>query len=422
MMKTAGLLLVFFINSDVLAQSVWIAPQVRPRLELRHGYKQPLSQNLDPAAFVSQRTRLNLGYRDKAERLDVFIAFQNVRVWGDVSTLALSDKNGTGLHEAWANIIFNPEWAFKLGRQEIIYDDHRIFGSVDWAQQGRSHDAALARYKTKKHKIDIGLALNSEGESLSRNINSPSGYNNFQFVHYNNKDVGNASLSLLALNVGIPQVDGQNNNELYYYQTLGGIVTHTGGPLKKQLSAYVQTGKSGQQDLSAFYLGGELGVAISKETSAKLGFEYLSGTDWDEQDARHSFNPIFGTNHKFNGYMDYFYVGNHANSVGLQDFYAGITHRLGKTTLSVIPHVFMAAAVINPIVGSDNLDAKPDSYLGFETDLVLKYVLAEGVTLGAGLSYLEASESMRILKQTDSDRSNYWGWMMVTVSPKAVSF
>jgi hypothetical protein len=31
-------------------------------------------------------------------------------------------------------------FSMKLGRQEVIYDNSRIFGNVDWAQQGRSHD------------------------------------------------------------------------------------------------------------------------------------------------------------------------------------------------------------------------------------------------------------------------------------------
>ncbi|MDZ7608893.1 MAG: hypothetical protein U5K79_25710 [Cyclobacteriaceae bacterium] len=29
-----------------------------------------------------------------------------------------------------------------------------------------------------------------------------------------------------------------------------------------------------------------------------------------------SFNPLYGTNHKFYGYMDYFYVGNSHGQVG----------------------------------------------------------------------------------------------------------
>ncbi len=37
-----------------------------------------------------------------------------------------------------------------------------------------------------------------------------------------------------------------------------------------------------------------------------------------------AFTPLYGTNHKFNGWMDYFYVGNHGSSIGLQDINAKI--------------------------------------------------------------------------------------------------
>jgi len=62
-----------------------------------------------------------------------------VGVWGETGTLSKSDINGTAIHEAWGEILFSEKFSIKAGRQEIIYDDHRMFGSVDWAQQGRSH-------------------------------------------------------------------------------------------------------------------------------------------------------------------------------------------------------------------------------------------------------------------------------------------
>jgi hypothetical protein len=49
------------------------------------------------------------------------------------------------------------------------------------------------------------------------------------------------------------------------------------------------------------------------------GYEYLSGNSYNKTDKVYAFEPFYGTNHKFNGFMDYFYVGNHINSVGLHD-------------------------------------------------------------------------------------------------------
>jgi hypothetical protein len=48
--------------------------------------------------------------------------------------------------------------------------------------------------------------------------------------------------------------------------------------------------------------------------------EYLYGKDMNDTSSDvKSFNSLYGTNHKFNGWVDYFYVGNHAESIGLVD-------------------------------------------------------------------------------------------------------
>ena len=60
-----------------------ISAELRPRGEDRHGYSTILSEDEDPAFFVAQRTRLNAQH--KTEKLEKFVSFQNVCVWGDIS-------------------------------------------------------------------------------------------------------------------------------------------------------------------------------------------------------------------------------------------------------------------------------------------------------------------------------------------------
>ncbi|HBC04625.1 MAG TPA: hypothetical protein DC015_10640, partial [Aequorivita sp.] len=69
-----------------------IDAELRPRFEYRHGYKTLFPDNADPATFVSQRTRLNFGY--KTEKLHFYLSPQDVRVWGDVPQLNVADENG----------------------------------------------------------------------------------------------------------------------------------------------------------------------------------------------------------------------------------------------------------------------------------------------------------------------------------------
>ena len=139
-----SILAITLLVSTITAQQFDMSAEIRPRLENKHGYKSLIQTNADGASFVSQRTRLNFNFQQ--EKLKLGVSLQNVRVWGDISTLGADDKS-TMLHEAWAQAILSENFSLKFGRQEIVYDDSRIFGNVGWAQQGRSHDALLAKFK-----------------------------------------------------------------------------------------------------------------------------------------------------------------------------------------------------------------------------------------------------------------------------------
>lgn len=396
---------------STFAQQFDVSAEVRPRYENKHGYSTLLNENTDGSNFVSQRTRLNFNYGQEKIRLGV--SLQNVRVWGDVSTLS-SDDNAIALHEAWAEAILSNEVTLKFGRQEIVYDDHRIFGSVGWAQQARSHDAFLFKYTpNENNRLDIGLALNSDSQSNIDNLYSnAAGYKVFQYAWYHG-DFNDFGLSFLLLNTGIEYLDGNNDQTVDYMQTIGPRLTYKSGMFNANAATYFQTGKTANIDVSASYFSGNIGYKISDTFSAGLGMEYLSGKDMDDTDADvKSFAPLFGTNHKFNGWMDYFYVGNHGGSVGLTDINATIAYAKDKFSAKVIPHLFSSAADIYD--GA----TKMDNNLGTEIDLTLGYKLSKDIMLNAGYSLMFATESMEVLKGGDKDENNSWAWVMFTFKPK----
>ena len=114
--------LLMALNS--FAQQFDLSAELRPRYENRQGYGTLLNTDEEGADFVSQRTRLNFGFVN--ENMTFKVVFQNIRVWGVVGTLSSDDK-ATALQEAWATYKLNSKVSFKFGRQEIVYDDHRIF-------------------------------------------------------------------------------------------------------------------------------------------------------------------------------------------------------------------------------------------------------------------------------------------------------
>ncbi len=151
--------------------------QLRTRTEVRNGLGNLVLKGSKSAAFTSQRTRLIFGY--KWDRLTFGASVQDVRVWGqDASTISNADGNRLMLHEGWADLIlFNKAdttiktkgidlMSIKIGRQELIYDDVRLIGNLDWLQQGRRHDMALLKTMHKGWQIDLGYAFNQNSDAF----------------------------------------------------------------------------------------------------------------------------------------------------------------------------------------------------------------------------------------------------------------
>ena len=396
--------ILFTLIATLTYSQLKVDAELRPRVEYRHGFKTLFPDNADAALFTSQRTRLNIAH--SIEKLNFYVSVQDVRVWGDVPQLNNSDNNGLSLHQAWAEILLDANYSLKLGRQEIIYDDSRIFGNVGWAQQARSHDLALFKYKKGVFKANLGLAFNQSKENLTgTNLTTPNTYKAMQYV-WLHKDWNSFSGSFLFLNNGLQSPDG-----LKYSQTIGTHLKTKQNNLQLAANLYYQFGNDVvNNDLSAYLLGLEANYKLNDKTTVGLGTELQSGNDYDvAAGENNAFSPLYGTNHKFNGFMDYFYVGNHANNVGLFDIYAKANFKLNpKSSLTAFVHNFSAAADINATVSKQ---------LGTEIDLIYAYQYTKEIGFKAGYSQMFASEGMEVLKGNFDNNTNNWGWVMVTVKP-----
>lgn len=402
------LLPVFFSFNDLSFGQLGISGELRARPEYRRGYKSLASPGQDPAFFVSQRTRLKFQY--DAERIGFFVSVQDIRTWGSTSQLNVSD-NFLSVHEAWGEVDLSSRISLKAGRQELAYDDHRILGNVNWAQQGRSHDLLLIRFENGDFRWHTGLAFNQNAEQFSSTFYNVGGnYKTMQFL-WLHSDFENLSGSILILNNGLQAGDSATS----YSQTMGTHVNTGFGNLGLTFSGYFQTGKDVlKRKLSAGYFSSEISWLSGDIWTPALGLEFLSGSDQDEPGTNHSFTPLYGTNHKFNGHMDYFFVGNHVNSVGLWDPYLRIACKKGKWSCNGTLHCFVSAArILDP---ANTAEALP-GYLGTEVDLAFSWSLAERVSLSGGYSQMFASSSMEALKGGDHGTLNNWAWLMIVFTP-----
>ena len=173
------------LTSQLQAQFT-ISGQLRTRTEYRDGQGTPSVQDTVPATFTSQRTRLNFGY--VAHRFKLYASVQDVRVWGQdassINRVTADAYDGFMLHEAWGEISLVDtgkvikNFALKIGRQELVYDDVRLLGNLDWLQQARRHDAALLKFDHNGWTAHLGVAYNQNAERKSNNIYNgvPTGY------------------------------------------------------------------------------------------------------------------------------------------------------------------------------------------------------------------------------------------------------
>jgi len=407
-MKYIGALFLFTLLSTSLLAQFKIDADLRARYEYRHGFRTLFPDNAEAASFISQRSRLKFSYQ--SDKVDFFVSAQDVRVWGNTVQLNTTDPSGIWLHEGWGKIKFTPSLSLKVGRQELNYDDARILGNVDWVMQARSHDAAVFLFEKNAWKIHVGGAYNQTAEGLLNNAYTLKNYKTMQYAWFN-RSWESFKASVLVLNNGLQYTNPNDASkyEIRFSQTYGTHLKWNKGAFGLIGNAYYQLG----EDVAGAHVNaynGSLEANYKKEKwNAGLGYELLSGDNTNTTRTNESFTPFYGTNHKFNGLMDYFYVGNHIGGPGLQDIYvkAGVKIK-SKAAISMAFHNFSVAADFAP---------NTSRYLGNELDVVVAYPLNPSVVFKAGYSQLWAEKGMEVLKASADGNVNNWGWVMVVVKP-----
>lgn len=412
-------LLLTFITAFLLlctaatAQLV-ITGEIRPRAEFRNGFKKLHEEETNAAFFVEQRSRLYVDY--SRDRLALRISVQDVRLWGENPQIFKADNALFGIHEAWAQYSLSDRLDIRVGRQELDYDNARILGDLSWAQQSRTHDALKLTYKNEKFEWHAGAAFNQEDvlsapEPARLSGTFYSGIKNYKTMQYTwlHREYESSAWSLLVLNNGIQAAD----SSVHFSQTLGVNAEKSIKGVKVMAEAFYQTGQDGAGTaLGAYLLSLSTGVSIGG-IPVTLGVDHLSGAD-PSSSKNTAFDPLYGTHHKFYGFMDYFFVGNPHGNAGLTDLYVRSKIVLGETSaLNVHLHEFFSDSSV-----LSEQSEKMSKNLGTEIDLVYAVTLAPDVSFHLGYSQLFASSSMEVVKGGSKGELQNWAWAMFTVKPK----
>jgi len=408
--KLVPILFIVFIPMAGNAQFS-LSGEFRPRTELRNGYKMLRTSQNNPAFFTSQRTRLNLVY--KQDKYTFKLSGQDVRTWGEVDQL--QDNPNVNIHEAWAQVNFSETLGMKIGRQELVYDDQRLLGSVNWAQQGRSHDALLITYQNQSSEfsLDIGGAYNQEAQNVLGNSYSLPNYKMLSYV-WLNKDFGKFDASGIFLTDGFEVSSGSVN----YRYTYGTHINYHAKDLAISGTIYAQSGDdANRNNIWAYMAAGKVSYDLSL-VIITVGYDYLSGGDaGDSNPTSHAFNTLYATNHKFYGHMDYFTnIPADTRGGSLQDAQVGVAFATSeKTSLNLTYHHFsLANEITDPLNPGQTLDIS----LGSEVDFSLDYGFSDEINFRLGYSALFENASLEDLQQRQADGLQQWGWVMLTLKPK----
>lgn len=253
--------------------------ELRVRSEWRDGYQLSALPSADGLLTTVQRSRV--GLTGGWGRIGFKVAFQDIRTYG-------SNTGNMGTAEAWGEYRFRPGLSLKAGRLMVDFDGGRMVGAANWANPGRFLDG-FRLDRTRDRSGTAFLITWNEAASTRRTM-----------LHQHWKGDGHA-LSLLVF-------DQTSNTEADALSMGTTWQWNPGGAWALRTEAHVQ-----------FHDGGGTGwmgaTEASRTTEAgtwKWAADVLSGGGPGV-----SFQPLLGTNHKFYGWMDHFYVG--ASSDGLMD-------------------------------------------------------------------------------------------------------
>lgn len=456
-------------TSHLFAQFT-LTGQYRTRSEFRAGQGTLPVDGSVPSFFTNSRLRLNVGLT--ADRFKFFTSIQDIRVWGqDASSIPNLDGNQLFMHEAWGEVQINDSTflkgidflGFKVGRQEISYDDQKLLGALDWLPQARSHDAIILKFAEKTWKADAGFAFNQSKEYKNAgtvyygvpvtqigpdgtNIAAPAGTNGIGVLYkamqygYISKEFGFTKAAGLIFNEDFQKpgnAPGTYDRGVNARTTAGLSVYGTIMRKHKIDGAFYYQGNRDKigRTMDGYMASLSTQFAVGRKLMTGPGFDYLSGNNTLDSTStvNRSFDPLYGTPHKFWGYMDYFYAadaygfqattgaGQNKKSPGLINLYWKSKYRLrDNLILTVDIHEFFAGNKVANRATADLTDVM-NTRLGTELDIVLNYNLTKAIGFELGYSFMDATSTMSALKAPGppavKDLNGNWAYFMINIRP-----
>jgi hypothetical protein len=347
------------------------------------------------------------------------------------------------LHEAWAEIGLTDttnkkaRLAIKIGRQELVYDDQRLLGNLDWLQQARRHDAAVLKLDAKNVMLHAGFAFNQNKENASGtkynstpagnytgNTNGGTMYKSLEYLYagYKLKN-GTISYLFLADQFSKYHTDMVNNipskiwdDGVWNRITTGLFLANNFKQVSVTAAAYYQGGKTASgTDISGALLSANAFYNFNKKFATGGGIDYTTGGSKDGKSK--AFDPLYGTPHKFWGLMDYFYAASGFGNKGLTDYYLKSRYKASENlSFTADLHQFASASDIHDV--NDN---KLSRNFGTEADVTCNYNLTKMIGFEAGYSHFFSTHSLAsisVKNVPNAQSNNNWAYLSINIRPE----
>jgi hypothetical protein len=296
------------------------------------------------------------------------------------------DPQGAMLSEASLDYTVD-KTALHVGRSQINLDNQRFIGTVGWRQMERSYDTVYAANSSVKNlNLLAAYVYGYAGVGTTTTTDT-----NSVLLHAKYKVMD--QLNITAYDYMLASISDT------YGVALTGKVD-VGAKLSYRAEYAVQkdpTMELGAKNVKADadYYNLDLGANISG-ILAGVNYEVLSGASGSKT----TFNPALGTNHKFNGWADRFYVGSKPSG-GLKDTNLRLGYKAkGFGKILAVYHDFKADTKMATVTETTTDD------LGSEFDIVYVNAIPGFKNLKGLVKY--ASYSKGKAKNYTNDTTKAW--------------
>jgi len=412
-LRTSVCISVFLISATNLHAQFTVDAQYRNRFNFSDGYGKLAAEGSTPAALITQRTRLSIGY--ETDLLKIKLTPQDVRVWGDeqlsTSTGVFGDNSSLELFEAFFELKTGKSGWLSVGRQQLVYDGQRILAARNWNQTGIAYDVVLYKWNPKGWNVHIGSSWNSTAENTSDNFYDPARIKSLNFIWAKHKLSANWDFSLTHVASGVTK--SATENKLYFRQTTGIYSTYKSDKWNIWGNIYYQFGKNQAGiKVSAVLIDAE-GSYKAGKLSSGIGLSYLSGNSktGTELETDHLFNILYGARHQYFGFIDYFRdFSSQTKQGGLADYYFFLDLKFSKkTSLRNTGHYFRLAQT--------NPTTPDDKNLGYENDLIVKHQFTTWGALESGYMFFLPTSSLEVIQGVSNHKFSQFFYLQLTITP-----